>query len=179
MDAPSATKVKILLAAAEVTTTCGAAHLTLDRVAEEAAVSKGGLLYHYPNKRALLAGMLEYLLGLVRERLAEHEQQGAANHPRPVARSLILAESEQAQAERAMAQALLAAAAEDPQLLDPARVLVRQLFDAAGAEGDFSLLLLLATEGLRFLDVLDLLPDPQRDRPRLLRALLAAAEHRA
>jgi AcrR family transcriptional regulator len=37
----------------------GASSLTLDAVAQAAGVSKGGLLYHYPNKDALLAAMIE------------------------------------------------------------------------------------------------------------------------
>jgi AcrR family transcriptional regulator len=32
---------------------------TLDAVAKRAAVSKGGLLYHYPNKEALISALLE------------------------------------------------------------------------------------------------------------------------
>ena len=37
----------------------GAQALTLDAVAEEAEVSKGGLLYHFKSKRDLVEGMIE------------------------------------------------------------------------------------------------------------------------
>ena len=50
----SPSKQRLLKAAAEITALDGAANLTLDKVAERAGVSKGGLLYHYPNKQALL-----------------------------------------------------------------------------------------------------------------------------
>ncbi len=40
----------------------GAASLTLDAVAAHAGVSKGGLLYHFPSKEALLRGMIEHYL---------------------------------------------------------------------------------------------------------------------
>ena len=43
---------------------------TLDAVAERAGVSKGGLLYHFPNKEALIAVMLERLDELRRRMLA-------------------------------------------------------------------------------------------------------------
>lgn len=33
--------------------------LTLDRIVQQAGISKGGLLYHYPNKLALLEGLTE------------------------------------------------------------------------------------------------------------------------
>jgi AcrR family transcriptional regulator len=36
-------------------------HLTLDEVAKTAGVSKGGLLYHYPSKEALLTAIVERL----------------------------------------------------------------------------------------------------------------------
>lgn len=39
----------------------GLAHVTLEAVAAEAQVSKGGLLYHFRSKEALLAGMVRRL----------------------------------------------------------------------------------------------------------------------
>ena len=45
---------RILEAAERVITEVGAAHLTLDAVAQAAGVSKGGLLYHFPSKESLL-----------------------------------------------------------------------------------------------------------------------------
>ena len=39
----------------------GAAALTLDAVAAEAGVSKGGVLYHFGSKRALIDGLLDAL----------------------------------------------------------------------------------------------------------------------
>lgn len=35
--------------------------LTLDAVAKQAGISKGGLLYHFPNKEALLNGLAKYI----------------------------------------------------------------------------------------------------------------------
>jgi AcrR family transcriptional regulator len=37
-------------------------HLTLDLTAEVAGISKGGLLYHFPHKEALIQGMIQYYL---------------------------------------------------------------------------------------------------------------------
>ena len=47
-----------ILDAAESVAAMGAAHLTLDAVAHEAGVSKGGLLHHFRSKEGLLAAML-------------------------------------------------------------------------------------------------------------------------
>ena len=49
----------ILDAAEAVVLADGAAHLTLDAVAERAGVSKGGLLYHFPSKEILLQAMVD------------------------------------------------------------------------------------------------------------------------
>ena len=157
MSHPSPTKQKILEAAAQVCTQHGASHLTLDRVAEQAALSKGGLLYHYPNKRALLEGMLEYLIDTIRTRQVTHKQE-LADIPRPFATSVLLAETEQTQVERAMAQAILAVAAEDPKLLAAAKPVMAEWIELASKEDTVSLAIVLATQGLRFLYTLDLLP---------------------
>jgi AcrR family transcriptional regulator len=53
---------RILEAAGRIVTTLGAAHLSLDLVAEMAAVSKGGLLYHFHNKESLLTALTQWEL---------------------------------------------------------------------------------------------------------------------
>jgi len=63
------TRASILAAGNDVVRTAGVSGLTLDRVAEVAGISKGGLLYHYPTKQALIVGMLEATLGTADDRL--------------------------------------------------------------------------------------------------------------
>ncbi|APH66915.1 TetR/AcrR family transcriptional regulator [Bacillus sp. LR_5] len=53
-------KKNILTAASEIVQEEGVVSLTLDAVAQRAEVSKGGLLYHFPSKQALVKGMVEY-----------------------------------------------------------------------------------------------------------------------
>ncbi|MEM9465505.1 MAG: TetR/AcrR family transcriptional regulator [Actinomycetota bacterium] len=53
------TRAKLLDAAAVVVRREGVAAMTLARVADEAGVSKGGLLHHFGSKEELLAGLLE------------------------------------------------------------------------------------------------------------------------
>src|SRR5262245_20064874 len=57
----------ILTAAARVLLRDGLLALTLDAVAEEADVSKGGLLYHSASKEALVRGMIDHSLGQLYE----------------------------------------------------------------------------------------------------------------
>ena len=62
MKVAEQTKAALLEAATRVTAREGALNLTLEAVAKEAGVSKGGLLYHFPSKDALVEGMLEHYL---------------------------------------------------------------------------------------------------------------------
>jgi AcrR family transcriptional regulator len=77
------TRARIRVAAAKVIERDGAGHLTLEKVAAEADLSKGGLLYHYPSKDALLQGLLDHLLenraGISRR--AEARQRTSVTRP--------------------------------------------------------------------------------------------------
>lgn len=52
------TRQRILEAADALSAELGANHLSLDAVAARAGISKGGLLYHFPSKHALLRGLV-------------------------------------------------------------------------------------------------------------------------
>lgn len=52
-------KKSILIAAADIVKEQGVAKLTLEAVAKKADLSKGGLLYHYSSKEALIIGMIQ------------------------------------------------------------------------------------------------------------------------
>ncbi|MBP2637582.1 MAG: transcriptional regulator, TetR family [Firmicutes bacterium] len=56
------TKQKILQAAAQIINEKGILSLTLEAVAKRAGISKGGLLYHFSSKDALMEGMNNFLL---------------------------------------------------------------------------------------------------------------------
>jgi AcrR family transcriptional regulator len=56
---PPSTREQILDAANAVVALRGVANLTLEEVAREAGLSKGGVLYHFPGKEALTAAMIE------------------------------------------------------------------------------------------------------------------------
>jgi AcrR family transcriptional regulator len=56
---PVETRAKLLQAAIKQLVTDGTSQFTLASVAENAGVSKGGLLHHFPTKEALLRGLVE------------------------------------------------------------------------------------------------------------------------
>jgi AcrR family transcriptional regulator len=81
---PSLTREHILQTAGRLVSTEGVSALTLDAVAKSAGISKGGLLYHFPSKEALMLAMIqarhEWMLGVhkqERERLADPTGPGS------------------------------------------------------------------------------------------------------
>ncbi|MBQ76236.1 MAG: TetR family transcriptional regulator [Gammaproteobacteria bacterium] len=168
-------KARLLDAASAIVAKVGAGHLTIDAVAAEAGMSKGGVLYHFPSKHLLLEGMLNSLLTDFEDRVTRHREQQDG----PVIKAWILAEQDQTSNQRSMALALLANAAENPNLLDPARKFVQRTFSDVRSEAedqDLSTILLLAAEGLRFLDMLDLLPLTDDERGDLHERMLNLAK---
>lgn len=77
-------KAQILTAACQVVAEQGVNSLTLEAAAAAANVSKGGLLYHFPNKEALIEGMMQLYLEDLEARIAQwmrtdaHPQQAGA-----------------------------------------------------------------------------------------------------
>ncbi|GCD83988.1 TetR/AcrR family transcriptional regulator [Parageobacillus thermoglucosidasius] len=76
MESKAAIKRKhILKSAKEFILKNGFNALTLDSVAKQAGISKGGLLYHFPNKEALLIGLAQYIFEEFTIRLEEHAKK--------------------------------------------------------------------------------------------------------
>ncbi|HYL01738.1 MAG TPA: TetR/AcrR family transcriptional regulator [Steroidobacteraceae bacterium] len=185
---------RLLDAAERVVVESGATHLTLDAVAKSAGVSKGGLLYHFPSKEALLEGMLsrhfQDVEAEVARRLARRAQKparrgngGARRTARP-SRADVFSERVRVLLELhperpAVGAAMLAASADNPEHVAVCRAQYRKLLDEfarlpGGFEG--SALVLLAVQGLLFVELLHLSPYTPQERSRLVRALLRAAD---
>jgi len=68
------TKTRILEAASRVVQKSGVAHMTLEEVAAEAKVSKGGLLYHFSSKEALIKGLVDEYIAQFDQFLDGHKK---------------------------------------------------------------------------------------------------------
>jgi len=75
---PSSARDRILNAAEERLLSIGPGGLVLDAVAADAGVSKGGLLYHFRSKEALVAGLCDRMLAGFDEALAGGEEAEAS-----------------------------------------------------------------------------------------------------
>ena len=161
------TPTQLCQAAVELIAEQGAAHLTLSAVAERAGVSKGGLLYHFPSKRALLEALLKDLLDK-RTSVRALANAGAIS---AMLEQIISHDIDLLDEERYASQALLAVSAEDPDLLSPARehinAIVKGIYQHTHLP-EAAMTILLATEGLQLLETLGLLEldDDQRKRLR-------------
>jgi AcrR family transcriptional regulator len=167
---------RLLDAAERVVVESGATHLTLDAVAKSAGVSKGGLLYHFPSKEALLEGMLarhfEDVDAEVTKRLASRRRKTSrADMFRERMRVLLELHPERP----AVGAAMVAASVGNPEHMAVVRAQYRKLLDEfAKLPGGFerSALVLLAVQGLLLAELLHLSPYTPAERSRLVKALL-------
>jgi AcrR family transcriptional regulator len=178
---------RLLDAAERVVVESGATHLTLDAVAKSAGVSKGGLLYHFPSKEALLAGMVarhfEDVDAEVAKRLARRARKGS-NGVRKPARADVFSERVRVLLEwrperPAFGVAMVAASADNPEQMAVCRAHYRALLDEfARLPGGFerTALVLLAVQGLLLAELLHLSPYTAEERSRLVKALQRAAD---
>jgi AcrR family transcriptional regulator len=111
---------RLLDAAERVVARDGVSNLTLEAVAREAGVSKGGLLYHFPSKSDLIVAFVERIGARCEaKQLAEVEPPGT---PGAFTRAYLNIRTQPVDPqERPIKTALLAAAATDKRYLDPIR----------------------------------------------------------
>jgi AcrR family transcriptional regulator len=162
--APSGTRARILCAAEDLVIRDGVSKLTLDAAAHEAGVSKGGILYHFPGRAALVSAMVERFVVSFDADLARY---GALDgKPGDFTRAYLkstLAPTEQSgdPRERRLGGALLAGVASDPELLAP----LRDRFDAwqaavsdDGLPPEIATVVRLAVDGLWLSELFGLAP---------------------
>ena len=151
------TQQAILDAAAQVITRDGAARLTLDAVAREAGVSKGGLLYHYPSKDALLEAALDAHLSAFEAELTARESADPGTRGRFARANFEATVGGDPQPDASAA--IIAAIALNPELLVPVRERYagwRARAEADGLSPGLGTLIALAADGLWLADLFGL-----------------------
>ena len=167
---------RMLDAAGAVVVRQGIANLTLEAVAAEAGMSKGGLLHHFPNKDRLVEALVT--------RCADHWREGSARAyestpegPGRMARALLShlgdapAWTEQCQRS---SSAAFAALAQNPQLIEPMRAVYSELRQRVAEDGlapGVGETVLVAMDGLWLNRVLGLAPVDQDRMNQIRRAL--------
>jgi AcrR family transcriptional regulator len=144
----------------------GAHGLTLAAVAERAGVSKGGLLYHFASKEALINGMIERLI-------AEFDALIEAQREDTYTKAYVEATIAAIRGGRLRRWAVVTGATGDPRLLAPIRAaMARWHTQGLDTEPDpeAARIVRLACEGLW--EVATHCPDLSVDYPRIRQRLL-------
>jgi AcrR family transcriptional regulator len=144
------TRTRLLAAATEVIARQGSKDLTLQAVAREAGVSKGGLLYHFPTKAALVQALVGQAVDEVDSFLAAAVATDFSPGAFSRAYVGVTMAPDDAGAGATLATALLATAASDPHLLQPLRDAYERWNDSLRADGlppGIALVIRLAADG--------------------------------
>ncbi len=161
-------RATLLDAATAVIRRDGATALTLDAVAAEAGVSKGGVLYHFATKRALIDGLISRWLDDFAAQLDDGDFAAA-----------YVKACDTASADREAEVGILAGMLGEPEVLEVAREryaewTARILADVPDPVDAW--VVRLAADGLWYSDLLGIAAPRGDDRRRLIERLLALAE---
>lgn len=163
------TRARLLDAAAVVVRRDGIQAMTLARVAEEAGVSKGGLLHHFGSKEELVSGLLEQTLADASDHL---DELTAGDEPGAFARAYLefVRRPDEHQADSATA-IFAAAAAGDGELGPAADVFAawqRRLMHDDGLDPALGLLARIVGDGLWLIDLFGLARPSEAERAAVL-----------
>lgn len=111
-------KTEILEAALAVLRRAGAQSLTIDAVAEESGFSKGGVLYNFSTKDALIRGMVVYLVRQFEGEIAVARERNAQSMS-PTLSAMVDVTEGWLRDNRDVARALMAAKVDQPELVQP------------------------------------------------------------
>ncbi|WP_299696071.1 TetR/AcrR family transcriptional regulator [Hydrocarboniphaga sp.] len=167
----------MLDAAVAVALEQGAGKLTLDAVARRAGASKGGVMYNFPTKEALLEALLE--------RLTSHNRQAseaiAAELPDQPGRALkayVMNSVRDPDEDDRVSGALVAVVNGSPELLQRVAGYFSQRFEIISGDVSFDRAALahVATEGLWLMELFQISPFNAVQRARVVQLLSALAE---
>lgn len=152
---------RIIQAAEKLIERNGAAHITLDAVAIEAGISKGGLLYHFKTKNEMIEAILHAHITAKFAAINEHRRLAKEDNSSEIEAYLkaLLGVMCGSCGSREMGVALIAVIANNPELLEPFNEHFDEMADTIwGKKKNFNpdaAILWLAAEGLRFFNLLN------------------------
>jgi AcrR family transcriptional regulator len=170
---------RILEAAERVVSEIGAARLTLDGVAQAAGVSKGGLLYHFPSKESLLGALAQRYVDTLERCIDSAKLELEEGDKGRELKACILGVLGDDPRSKAMGAALLAAAANDPTLLEVIRERVARYTEGLiGPDVNFAraAIVSLAVDGLKLRESLRISPFSTEQRAQIVEELLTVAD---
>lgn len=112
----------------------GAGRLTIEAVAERSGATKGGVMYHFKSKEALLAALVERSRAAAEAELDEAQRLAAARGCRLLEAYVEVVLATDAAADP-MNAGIIGAAVNDPTLLAPFQTLIEDRFRRLAADG--------------------------------------------
>ena len=174
----NASRERIFDAAERLVSEVGAGRLTLDAVAQAAGISKGGLLYHFPSKEALVSGLAQRYVRHLRSCIDDARETLPAE-PAAQLKACVLGMLGDDPRCKTLGAALLATAANDLTLLEVIRQHVaEQSQELAENPSAFAraAVVALAVDGLKMRESLRIADFSEQQRAAIVRALLQLAE---
>ncbi|SIS49150.1 TetR/AcrR family transcriptional regulator [Salimicrobium flavidum] len=150
-------KIDILNAASRIVSHQGIFNLTLEAVAKEAGISKGGLLYHFKTKEALVSGMVEHLANNYREKIQSHVNEDTEETGKWT-RAFLNVTFNHGYPNKDWNAGLLAAKAVNPELLKPLHDAYREWqhnIENDGLDSVDATLIRLSTDGIWLSELFD------------------------
>lgn len=169
----------VIRAALAIIARDGPGRLTLDAIARESGISKGGLMHQFRTKEAVLKALIEHQIEHFEAISRGYEASFAASRAEPRLAAQIATSREAAADSHKAALAVFGALAGDPGLLSASRELdVRkaEAIKAEAADPDLALLRWSAARGLAITAVLGLCPFSDAERARLFDRLLDGSQ---
>lgn len=169
------TREKIIDGAMAIVRDQGVAHLTLDEAAKVAGVSKGGVLYHFKSKDALIQGMVARVTDLCRSQLGSHYERLPEGPNRWARAAVMSAFDPEGMIADPVGGALLAAVTVNPELIRPFEETYKemlQLIKGDAADPVLAVMLSLAMDGIWLQDMVGLKLLDAGDRDAIKRRAL-------
>ncbi len=170
---------RIFEAAEHVVNEVGAARLTLDAVSQAAGISKGGLLYHFPSKDALLVALSQRYVQHLHSCIDHARAALPADEPAAEVKACVLGLLGDDPRCKTMGAALLATAANDLTLLEVIRQhIAQQGQELAATPSAFAraAVVALAVDGLKMRESWRISSFSSEQRAAIVQELLQLAE---
>ncbi|MBI1277710.1 MAG: TetR family transcriptional regulator [Anaerolineaceae bacterium] len=157
------TRASVLDAASQIITRHGISSFTIESVAQEAGLTKGGVLHHFASKEDLINALIEQVIQAYQTRLAQELEVEPADQPGHWLRAYIRTVFSMQYEDKNLIPALAAALSSEHQIMDRVRISFRETQRAAvqdGIDPVQAMIIRLAVDGVVFaralnLDVMD------------------------
>ncbi|MEM4990123.1 TetR/AcrR family transcriptional regulator [Collimonas sp. H4R21] len=165
----------IIQAALAIIARDGPRRLTLDAIARESGISKGGLMHQFRSKEAVLKALLEYQAEYFEKFSQGYMAQASATSPEPLLATQIAVAREAVTTQQSVAFAILGAISEEPGLLSAFKEIDAKKIasiKAEAADPELAMLRWYAAKGLLLNALFGLCPLSDEERQRMFERLL-------